>query len=231
MLNLQSTLRNNRWFRDLSQETLAALAAGSVVRRLGHGEQWVSRSETAAGIAIILAGGLRSIAVTEDGRECVFSIMREGDVWGIVSSIDALENPNDVYTHGPTTLLVIERQAVQRALATCLDFNRCLLDILTHRIRMANAVIEDRALKPIEVRLARLLRSLQPAEYSSSGNLSVAVSQDILARMLGCTRPTVNRQLKHFERQGYIRLDYGKVALIDVERIEALSGGDDLLYF
>jgi CRP-like cAMP-binding protein len=230
MTDLRSILSGNRWFRDLSPETIAILAAGAVVRRLGHGEQWVSRWETAAGIAVILAGGLKSFSVSQDGRECVFSIMKEGDVWGVVSSIDALDNPNDVFTHGPTTLLVIERQTVQRALGACLDFNRCLLNILAHRLRMANAVMEDRALKPIDVRLARLLRSLR-AETTGRGAPAVAVTQTMLARILGCTRPTVNRQLKAFESQGILRLDYGRIVLIDLDAVEALSGGDEILYF
>jgi hypothetical protein len=58
----------------LPPETLDILAAKAIVRRLAHGELWVSRTERASGIAIIVEGGLRSTTFTADGKEFVFSI-------------------------------------------------------------------------------------------------------------------------------------------------------------
>lgn len=77
------------------------------------------------------------------------------------STIDGVHNANDVYAHGDTTLLTIDRRTTLTCMETHSDFNRSLMEILCHRLRMANKVLEDRALQPIEVRLARLLLSLR----------------------------------------------------------------------
>src|SRR5690349_24218682 len=110
MADNQALFRENPWLRGLSAATVVTLASKAIVRRLAHGELWVSRSERASGVAIIVEGGLRSTTFTAEGKEYVFSIMKTGDIWGLVSTIDGIHNANDVYAHGETTLLTIDRR-------------------------------------------------------------------------------------------------------------------------
>jgi CRP/FNR family cyclic AMP-dependent transcriptional regulator len=122
--------RDNPWLRSLSPSTVSALATKAVVRRLAHGELWVSRTERAKGIAIIVEGGLRSTTFTPEGKEYVFSIMKKGDIWGMVSTIDGIHNANDVYAHGETMILTVDRRTTLQTIETCPDFARCLTGIL-----------------------------------------------------------------------------------------------------
>jgi CRP/FNR family transcriptional regulator, cyclic AMP receptor protein len=224
-------LRDNPWLRPLAPPTLSTLAAKAVVRRLAHGELWVSRTERARGIAIIVEGGLRSTTFTAEGKEYVFSIMKKGDIWGMVSTIDGIRNANDVYAHGDTTILTIDRRTTLATMETCPDFGRRLTEILCYRLRMANAVLEDRALKPLEVRLARLLLSLRGNRSPTGSPDDLHVTQEMLAKILGCTRPTVNKRLRQLEREKTIEVSYGCIHLKDVERITLLSGRCDFYYF
>ena len=224
-----SLFRENPWLRRLSPSTISTLATKAVVRRLAHGELWVSRTEPARGIAIILEGGLRSTTFTAEGREYVFSIMKKGDIWGLVLTIDGIHNANDVYAHGETTILTIDRRTTVQSLGTCPDLACCLTEILCHRLRMANTVLEDRALKPLG--LARLLLSLR-GNGSTSGNPDeLRVTQEMLAKILGCTRPTVNKRLRQFEREMAIEVSYGCIHLKDVARMTMLSGQCEYFYF
>lgn len=231
-------IRENPWLRNLSDETIDELAANALVRRLADGELWISRTDKANGLAIIVQGGLRSTTYTEEGREYVFSIMKKGDIWGLVSTIGGTFNSNDVYAYGETTILSIRRQTVLRLMDCRVDFTRCLLSILCHRLRMSNLVLEDRALKPIEVRLARLLMSLrgnEPADVNRNADgssvESIEVTQDTLAKILGCTRPTVNKQLKKLELGGTVKVEYGRIFLINPHALRQLSGDTEYFYF
>ena len=226
----QSLFRESPWMQNLSSSTVAMLAGKAIVRRLAHGELWVSRSERAAGIAVIIEGGLRSTTFTAEGKEYVFSIMKAGDIWGLVSTIDGIHNANDVYAHGETTILTIDRRTTLATIESCPDFGRCLMEILCHRLRMANTVLEDRALKPIEVRLARLLLSLRGNGEATRNADELRVTQEMLAKILGCTRPTVNRKLLELERERAIEISYGRIHLRDVARIAKLSGQSDYFY-
>jgi CRP/FNR family cyclic AMP-dependent transcriptional regulator len=227
----QALVSTNPLLQGLSPETLDILSAKAIVRRLAHGEMWVSRTERASGIAIIVEGGLRSTTFTAEGKEYVFSIMKKGDIWGLVSTIDGVHNANDVYAHGDTTILTIDRRTTLACMETHADFSRCLIEILCHRLRMANKVLEDRALQPITVRLARLLLSLRGNVESGSHPDQVHVTQEMLAKILGCTRPTVNKKLQEFERDRVIEASYGSIYIRDLGRMMKLSGQSEYFYF
>lgn len=227
----QALFESSPWLRALSPETLELLSAKAIVRRLAHGELWVSRTERASGIAIIVDGGLRSTTFTADGKEYVFSIMKKGDIWGLVSTIDGIHNANDVYAHGETMILTIDRRTTLTCMETHPDFARCLMDILCHRLRMANTVLEDRALKPLEVRLARLLLSLRGNGEAALDPDQVRVTQEMLAKILGCTRPTVNKKLQELEQEGIVEVSYGCIHIRDLARIMKLSGQSEYFYF
>jgi CRP/FNR family cyclic AMP-dependent transcriptional regulator len=227
----QGLFRDNPWLRALSPLTVSTLAAKAIVRRLAHGELWVSRTECASGIAIIIEGGLRSTTFTTEGKEYVFSIMKKGDIWGLVSTIDGIHNANDVYAHGETTILTIDRRTTLASMESCPDFGRCLTQILCHRLRMANTILEDRALKPLEVRLARLLLSLRGNGDATANPDKLLVTQEMLAKFLGCTRPTVNKKLCQLERENAIEVSYGCIHVKDLARIAKLSGQSEHFYF
>ncbi len=53
----------------------------------------------------------------------------------------------------------------------------------------------------------------------------------MLAKILGCTRPTVNKKLRSLEEEGTIKVGYGRISLIDVDRVTALSGEGEYPYF
>lgn len=224
-------LTSNPSLQKLAPATLDVLAAKAIVRRLAHGELWVSRTERASGIAIIIEGGLRSTTFTADGKEYVFSIMKKGDIWGLVSTIDGVHNANDVYAHGDTTILTIDRRTTHACMETHPDFSRCLMEILCHRLRMANKVLEDRALQPIEVRLARLLLSLRGSGSSGANPDRVNITQEMLAKILGCTRPTVNRKLQDLEQEEVLDISYGCIRIKNLARMVKLSGQSEYFYF
>lgn len=207
------------------------LSAKAIVRRLAHGELWVSRTERASGIAVIVEGGLRSTTFTSEGKEYVFSIMKKGDIWGLVSTIDGIHNANDVYAHGDTTILTIDRRTTLACMEANADFSRCLTEILCHRLRMANKVLEDRALQPVEVRLVRLLLSLRGNGASTVNPDQVHVTQEMLAKILGCTRPTVNKKLQELEQEKILQVSYGRIHIKSLSQMIRLSGQSEYFYF
>ena len=57
------------------------------------------------------------------------------------------------------------------------------------------------------------------------------ITQDMLARILGCSRPTANKKLQELEQEKLISLSYGTILLLDIEGIARLSGDEGYLYF
>ena len=75
-------------------------------------------------------------------------------------------------------------------------------------------------LLPLPMRLARRLLAAKHAHDLSATGVpqepaALRLSQEDTGQMLGVSRQSVNRQLKEWEAQGMLRLDYGRVTLLD----------------
>src|ERR1700676_1045248 len=110
----------------------------------------------------------------------------------------------------PTTLLVIEKNEMVRALHTEHEFSdRFISYMLSRNIRTEEALI-DQLFNSSEKRLARALLVLtrygaqdEPMKWLPK------VSQEMLAEMIGTTRTRVNFFMTKFRKLGFIGYDGG----------------------
>lgn len=221
-------IRTNAWFQSLSKASVEQLASAAQIRRLKDNHLWISRLETAPGLAIILQGGLRMVVVAENGRAHTVSILRKGAVWGAISVVDGKPNVHDVHAYGATRLLLIERKAVRRALASP-DVSMAIMQIFAYRLHKAYAMVDDHVLRPLETRLARFLLTLKPVDDEERGRRHphfVRITQDEVANAIGCTRPTANLKLKRLEACGLIQRAYGGLNLLDRRALRAFCEDD-----
>lgn len=223
------TIRANTWFRSLSKTSVERLAAAAQIRRIKDGQLWISRSEIAPGLAIILQGGLRMVVVAENGRAHTVSILRKGAVWGAISVVDGKPNVHDVHAYGTTKLLLIERRAVRRAFASP-DVSMAIMQIFAYRLHKAYAMVDDHVLRPLETRLARFLLTLKPIDDDDRSHRPhfIKITQDEVANAIGCTRPTANQKLRNLEKHGLIERCYGGLHLLDRRALRAFCEDGDI---
>jgi len=90
-------------------------------------------------------------------------------------------------------------------------------------------VLEDAAVLPIAVRLARRLLSMAEGygEWHDRQTRVVEVKQEQLALMLSTSRQTANQVLKRLEAQGVIRLTYGEIEIVDHEALRKAANPAD----
>ncbi len=86
------------------------------------------------------------------------------------------------------------------------------------RITELFLVINEIAFSRIDIRLARKLCDLAGPEPQ------LAATHQQLATELGTAREVVSRQLKEFQRRGWIETSRGRIALADRSAIERLAG-------
>jgi CRP/FNR family transcriptional regulator len=81
-------------------------------------------------------------------------------------------------------------------------------------------VLDEVAFCRIDLRLARFLVAHGGADDS------VHLSHQELAVELGTAREVVSRQLKEFERRGWVRLDRRRIVVCDAPELRALARGE-----
>ncbi len=161
----------------------------------------------------IQEGGVRLTVVNESGKEAVVAILGPGDFFGEGCLAGQSVCIATATTIAPTTVLVIEKNEMIRALHEEHQFSdRFIAHMLARNIRVEEDLI-DQLFNSSEKRLARTLLLL--ARYGAPGqpqNVLPKVSQEMLAEMIGTTRSRVNFFMNKFRKLGFIQYN-GKIQI------------------
>jgi CRP-like cAMP-binding protein len=156
-------------------------------------------------------GGVRLSVVNESGKEAVVAILGPGDFFGEGCLAGQSTCMTTATTIGITTVLIIDKDEMIRALHAEHEFSdRFIAYMLARNIRV-EADLVDQLFNSTEKRLARTLLLL--ARYGSvekPQTLLPKISQEMLAEMVGTTRSRVNIFMNKFRKLGFIRYN-GKI--------------------
>ncbi|MEP5232990.1 MAG: Crp/Fnr family transcriptional regulator [Alloalcanivorax sp.] len=93
-----------------------------------------------------------------------------------------------------------------------------VLDLISQRLWSAISMIEEDALRGTQARIGQrllFLSQMQRGGKPESGPVTVRLTREHIANMMGMTRQGVHRTLKAFEAQGLITLGYGRITVED----------------
>jgi CRP/FNR family transcriptional regulator, cyclic AMP receptor protein len=109
-------------------------------------------------------------------------------------------------------------------LGRSIGFNRFVMDQLNERLGQFIAAREiDRLTQP-DARVARSLAALfHPTLYPGVGEL-LRITQQELGYLVGLSRQRVNVALNALQAEGVIRVEYGGVRVLDLERLRRFEG-------
>ncbi|MGJ7505087.1 Crp/Fnr family transcriptional regulator [Variovorax sp. ZT5P49] len=179
------------------------------------------QGDSADAMFIVVSGRVRLIRRTEAGEEFTTGIWSEGYLIGLISAL--LGTPRFLAAEAveQATLQVLSRTALLRCMESIPQFAinvaRLLALLASDSIQRAAPL----ALEPVEVKLARVLVKLAvPAAATASaaeGHYMVrGITQDELSRMVGASRPWVNRALAALELRGLIRRNKQLITILDI---------------
>ena len=100
-----------------------------------------------------------------------------------------------------------------------IGFNRFVMNQLNERLAQFIAARETDRLNDPDVRVARNLAALfNPVLFPGVGEL-LRITQQELAYLVGLSRQRVNEALRAMHKDGVIRVEYGGVRVLDLERL------------
>ena len=133
--------------------------------------------------------------------------------------LDGMDRTADAVAMEKTDLLVIQRRDfipfLEKHPKLCIQ----VMQLLCRRVRLTSEMVEDAAFLPLDARLAKRLLNLAElyGEDLDSGGVLIGLNlpQQELARMMGTSRESVNKQLQIWRAQNWIELARGKVTIHD----------------
>ena len=211
-------LRTGRWFAALPDELQHALVDAAVLRPLGARQPLFCRGDAPDGLYAVLDGNLRVSGSSDAGREALLTLLEPPSWFGEISVFDGAPRTHDAIAETEALVLHVPRAALDAILETQPRWWRDLGLLITSKLRLAFIAMEDMALLPIAVRLARRL-TLMAEGYGERDHRrrTVEISQEQLAQMLSTSRQTANHLLKDLEARGLIRLSYGTIEILDLD--------------
>jgi len=195
-----------------AQAFLDSTGLGRVVRKFRAKETVFAQGAPARNVMYIQAGGVRLSVVNQTGKEAIVGILGPGDFFGEGCLAGQSTCMATATTVAPTTVLVIEKAEMIRVLHEEHEFSdRFIAHILGKNIRVEEDLV-DQLFNSSEKRLARTLLLL--ARYGKQDGPQMIlprVSQEMLAEMIGATRPRVNFFMTKFRKLGFIKYSNSQV--------------------
>ena len=189
---------------------LDSTGLGRKVVNFRRKETVFSQGDPAKNVMYIREGGVKLTVVHETGKEAVVAILGPGDFFGegcLAGQSTCMATATAI---APTTVLIIEKSEMIRVLHSEHEFSdRFIAYMLARNIRVEEDLV-DQLFNSSEKRLARTLLLL--ARYGASDQpqkVLPKVSQEMLAEMIGTTRPRVNFFMNKFRKLGFIQYNGG----------------------
>ncbi len=180
------------------------------VKKFKRAEIVYSQGDAAERVMYLQEGGVKLSVVNEIGKGAVVAILGPGDFFGEGCLAGQSVRMGTATAITPSTVLAVEKEEMFKVLGEQHAMsNRFIEFMLERNIRIEEDLV-DQLFNSSEKRLARTLLLL--ARYGQEGQpetLLRKVSQEMLAEMIGTTRPRVNFFMNKFRKLGFIKYDGG----------------------
>ena len=194
---------------------LDSAGLGRKIAKFRRKETVFTQGDPAIQVMYIQEGGAKLTVVNKTGKEAVVAILGPGDFLGEGCLAGQTNYLVTATTISPTSVLVIERNEMIRALHEEHEFSDRFIAYMLGRNIRVEADLIDQLFNSSEKRLARTLLLL--ARYGASGHPHKTlpkVSQEMLAEMVGTTRSRVNFFMNKFRKLGFIQYN-GEIQVND----------------
>jgi CRP-like cAMP-binding protein/TolB-like protein/Tfp pilus assembly protein PilF len=228
---IRQVVENSRLFAGLEPGLIDDITASATVRKLNAHEMLFRKGDKADNLWGVLSGAIQLHTSSDDGKELVMGSYAPGDFFGEVGLLDFGPRRVDATAQSASELVRISGQDFLRYLERSPELCFRVFTFLCADLRQATESLEDTALYTLPGRLAKKLLTLagngNGERARSRRRATLNINQFELARMLGVHRQTVNRQLRDWERRGWLLLHRQKIELLDPAALstEAAPGG------
>lgn len=211
-------LRRVSIFAQLDDAAREYLARHTRLRSYPRGTFLFFQDEPAEKLYFVVSGAVRVFEALPDGREFTYEHLGPWEVLAAVCFFDGGPYPATAQTLAASVIGEIEEKAMERLIAERPEVARACLVMLGERLRRAHRRSTDLAVRDVHERLAAVLLDLDAGLAQGPGRELPGRSGD-LALMIGAARETVARALQDFARQGAVRVERGRVTVLDRRKL------------
>ena len=224
MKTLTDLLRASSWTRSLGPEELARVERETLVRDLPVGVPVCRKGEPVEHWIGLIDGLVKMTSVSPEGKTTTFTGVTSGGWFGEGSLLRDRFRRYDVVTLRDSRVAYMPSATFNWLLDSNIGFNRFLLIQLNERLAQFIAMVEHERLLETDARVARSLAGLfNPLLYPDQAK-EVQLSQEELGYLSNVSRQRVNQALHRLEKEGLVKVEYGRINILDLEGLRDFMG-------
>ena len=170
-------------------------------------------------VSFLLSGLICLWINTPDHDQMLLNISEPGTILGDLLLVDHGVRAYTCTALEECTVFSVPSSYMQNLAATNLEFSQFLNQALTQKLRKTMHSVYRSRFSSKTQQLADILLELCTVTRSDT----VSITQAQLAHMIDCSRPTIIARLKEFEKQNLIRMRYGRIKVMNMEKLKTLE--------
>ena len=219
MIAADRLIRIAAWARALKQPELEAACAGIVEKSYRADEFIFMRGDRFDYWTGMVSGLARMGIVSRGGKATSFAGLTAGAWFGEGTMLKNEARRYDVVALRDTRVAMMDRSTFVWLFENSVGFNRFLVGQLNERLGQFIALVEYGRTLDATARVARGMASLfNPILYPDT-TPHLDITQEEIGALSGISRQNANQCLNRLEKEGLLRLEYGGVTIVDLERL------------
>jgi CRP/FNR family cyclic AMP-dependent transcriptional regulator len=211
-------------FAVLHTADLRVLAGKFHPVRYRRGEVIFREGEPAERLFLIGEGRVKLTTASSAGQELLIGVLGKGQIFGELEVIDRGLRAMDAIAMEDAEVFAFDSDVFWTMLENRPALARRLLELMARRLRRADQTSQDLVFFDAPTRLARRLLQLAEEHGEHEGNedaarISVKVTQEEVAQMIGVTRASANRLIASFAGRGWIDWNEGYPLILQPEAL------------
>jgi len=209
------------WARELSEREAEMACAGMSERSYRAGEFVFLRGDQFDYWTGVVSGLMRMSIVSRSGKAMTFAGLTAGAWFGEGTVLKKEPRRYDMVVLRDSRIALMEQATFFWLYENSVAFNRFLVMQLNERLGQFIGLVEYGRTLDATARLARSIASLfNPILYPDVSR-HLEVTQEEIGALTGISRQNANQCLKRLEKEGLLRLEYGGVTIVDLDRLRS----------
>lgn len=207
------------WASGLKDHEVEVARAGMSERAFAANEFICMRGDKFEYWTGVVTGLVRIGTISHSGKAVTFTGLTSGAWFGEGSVLKNETRRYDAVALRDSRIALMERATFQWLFENSVGFNRFLVSQLNERVGHFMGLLEYGRMLDPTARLARCIASLFNPILYPDGTRQLDITQEEIGALSGMSRQNANRCLKALEKEGVLRLEYGALTILDLERL------------
>ncbi len=212
--------------RAMSKEELKRVSDSKITKTFKKGQSIFEEGEKLNGVFCVREGVSKLSKLSANGKDQIVKLASKGEVMG-QRSVIAEESANlSAVAVSDMEVCFIPKEGIVESLHKNPDFTVEVLRHMAHDLREADDVIVNMSQKSVKQRVAEAFLYLgENFGEDSEGFLTVTLSREDIANVVGTATESCIRIISEFKKKGYIKTSGKKIGVANEKKLRDLVEG------